>query len=63
MLTDLWLHLKRTWCLIRRKHAAEIYIGDFVKKGFRGVPLYQCPRCAEIVLRLPDAKRRGGKPA
>lgn len=58
-LRDSFFHLKRTICLLRRKHRREHYIGSFTKKGFRPVDVFQCDFCAEI--RIPFAKRLGGK--
>jgi hypothetical protein len=59
---DLWMHLKRTRCIIARRHMDVHEIGVLSKKGgFRGVPLKQCHFCSEILITAGDAARYGGK--
>lgn len=61
---DLWFHLKRLRCLIRRRHLDLRPIGDLVKKGYRGVPVEQCRFCTEIIVKGQDnVVRFGGRPA
>jgi hypothetical protein len=61
LMRDLWLHLKRVRCLIRRRHLAPISIGQLQRNGRRSFPLYQCAYCTEIWLRDADWQRAGGK--
>lgn len=61
MLRNLLFHLKRTVCILRGKHLAGVYVGEFGKKGYRTVPLYQCQYCSEIWFNDADWKRIGGK--
>ncbi len=57
---DIFFHLKRTICLLRRKHVNEIYAGALTKHGFRPVDVFQCHFCGE--LRIPLARQLGGRP-
>lgn len=60
---DLFFHLCRTLCIIRRRHHDVREIGAFHKigGGYRPVPLRQCSRCREILISEQDAARLGGK--
>lgn len=58
-LRDIFFHLKRTICLVRRKHLREVYAGTFTKRGFRAVDVFQCHFCGE--LRIPLMKQLGAK--
>jgi hypothetical protein len=49
------------WCLVRRSHRDARYVGELTKRGFRGVPMYQCVFCVEFYLREVDLKKLGGK--
>jgi hypothetical protein len=61
MRSDLWIHLRRTRCIIRHQHVALVAIGHFTKKGFQPIPLRQCQYCAEIIISANDAIRAGAK--
>jgi hypothetical protein len=60
-LRDLWFHAKGLLCVIRRRHVELVPVGDLTKRGFRGVPMYQCPRCASFWIKESGAKTIGGR--
>lgn len=60
---DLFLHyIQGSLCLLRRRHRALVYVGEIGKKGFRGVPIYQCAKCTALYIHDRDALRLGGTP-
>jgi hypothetical protein len=63
LLRDLWIHFfAGTLCLLVRHHRDNVPIGELVgRKGFRGVPAFQCRKCFTITLRDSDVKKLGGK--
>jgi len=63
LLRDLWIHFfAGTLCLLVRHHRNMVPIGELAgRKGFRGVPVYQCRNCYIILIHDSDVKKLGGK--
>lgn len=48
-------------CVLKGEHRDLRHVGEFGKKGFRGVPMYQCAKCMMFYVRESDARKLGGK--